>query len=118
MRHPDESEIRDKIEQELYDEVSSERTQTVLNQDINLAGLELEKIVSYSFEEGTLHFLVQPKSGEICPISYAIFREYFPLETANYIISTVDENGRYAKYNRWARRVLWKETKRTRNRSK
>ena len=97
LRHPDDSEIREGIKQEKYDEVSSESTRTVLDQDIYLAVLELDKIIFYSFEEGTLNFLVRFKSGKTCSISYAIFREDFPLETSNYIISTVDENGRYGK---------------------
>ena len=65
LRHPDEPEVKNSVEQDAHNEVT-DATMTALDQDIDMSGLELEKIITYSFEDGKLHFLVEFKSGRTC----------------------------------------------------
>ena len=111
LRHPDELEVRDGVEQEAHNEVPEEDNtiQHALDQDTNLAGLNIEKIVSYSFEDGKLFFLVCFTNGRECPVQYAYPKQDFPVEVAEYITREVDENDRYGKYGQWARKIIREE---------
>ena len=116
-------EVKNGIEQEHFDEVAEPMgsevvLNTTLEDDVDLSGLELEKIVSYSFEEGALHFLVQFKSRQTCSVPYILFREDFLLEMVEYIMNEVDEDSRYGKYSKWARQMLREERRRIRNKAK
>ena len=117
LRNPDEQEIKDGIEQEEFNEVAwsqveNDPVEQAFDQNIDLSGLELDKIISYSFEEGRLFFLVRFNSGKECPIPYLALKEDFPLETVEYIMIEVDKQDRYGRYAQWARKILREQRRR------
>ena len=84
LRHPGDPEIREGVEQEQDDEIGdldnqNESVEQTLDQGVEFMGLELEAIISYSFEEGALHFLVKFTSGKECAIPYTDLREDYLL---------------------------------------
>ena len=96
LRHPDELEVKDRIGQEEFDKVEGSQgendpAEQVFDQEVDFLGLELDKILLYSFKEGRLHFVVRFKSGKECIVPYTALREDFPLETTEYIMGEVDE---------------------------
>ena len=70
--------MKDGMEQESYDKVTeSSSTNTTLEDNVDMSGMELDRILNYSFEDGAFHFLVMFRSGQRCSVPYANFKEDF-----------------------------------------
>ena len=117
LQNPDEPEIRDGIEQEEFNEVAglqgeNDPVEQSFDQEVDFSGLELDKIIFYSFEEGRLHFLVRFKSGKECAIPYLSLKEDFLLETVEYSMEEFDEQDQYGRYGQWARKIFFEKRRR------